>query len=38
MMNKIVDIPAVLYDDEAVCFISDRYHGQDARTLRSDTA
>lgn len=25
-MNKPVDIPVTLYDDEAVCFIADRYH------------
>lgn len=26
MMNKRTDIPAELYEDEAVCFIADRYH------------
>lgn len=26
MMNKRIDIPAALYDDEVVCFIADRYH------------
>lgn len=26
MMNKLRDIPTALYDDEAVCFIADRYH------------
>lgn len=25
-MNKRIDIPAALYDDEVVCFIADRYH------------
>lgn len=25
-MNKRIDIPAELYDDEVVCFIADRYH------------
>ena len=26
MMNQQVNILAALYDDEAVCFIADRYH------------
>lgn len=26
MMNQQINIPAALYDDEAVCFIADRYH------------
>ena len=26
MMNKQIDIPAALYDDEVICFIADRYH------------
>lgn len=25
-MTKQMDIPTTLYDDEAVCFIADRYH------------
>lgn len=25
-MNKLMDIPTTLYDDEAICFIADRYH------------
>lgn len=25
-MNKRIDIPAELYDDEVVCYIADRYH------------
>lgn len=25
-MNKRIDIPAELYEDEAVCFIADCYH------------
>ena len=25
-MNKQIDIPAALYDDEVICFIADRYH------------
>lgn len=26
MMNKRINIPKALYDDEVVCFIADRYH------------
>ena len=25
-MNELIDIPTALYNDEAVCFIADRYH------------
>ncbi len=26
MMEERIDIPAVLYEDEIVCFMADRYH------------
>ena len=25
-MNKRIDIPSELYEDEVVCFLADRYH------------
>lgn len=34
MMNQRMDIPAALYDDEAVCFIADRYHTTSQRVIR----
>lgn len=27
-MNKRIDIPSELYEDEVVCFLADRYHIQ----------
>lgn len=33
-MNKPIDIPPALYDDEAVCFITYRYHSTPQRVVR----
>lgn len=34
MMNELIDISPALYDDEAVCFIADRYHTTPQKVVR----
>lgn len=34
MNNRTDDIPAMLYDDDAVCFIADRYHSTPQQVVR----
>lgn len=33
-MNERIDIPAELYEDEAVCFFADRYHTSTENVVR----
>ena len=33
-MNELIDIPTALYNDEAVCFIADRYHTTPQKVMR----